>query len=63
MHFLCPGCVHLFTDNLLQFLQRAVGQGKVGVNARRHLVDEACSQHEPVAGGLSLRRGFPQCFA
>ena len=57
---LAAGGVHLLADDVLDFAQGAPGQGQVGIDAGRHLVDEAGPQHEAVAGRFRLGRVLPQ---
>ena len=51
---LAAGRVHLLSDDGLDLPQGAMGQGKVGIDARRHLRDHARPEQQPVAGGLRL---------
>ena len=60
---LSAGGVHLLADDLLDLAQGAPCEGQVAVDSRGDLGDEACPDHEAVAGYLRLGGVVPKGLA
>ena len=57
-HFLGAGAVHFLAHDVLDLAQRAQTERQPGVNAGGELADHAGAQHQSMADGLGLGRGF-----